>query len=209
MITEATKSVVDAEDVLGFWFADSAGGPVAVERRNRLWFRGGAAFDRECTERFATTLETAKSGELDHWKESSRGRLALIILLDQCSRNIYRGTAAAFQQDGQALAACREGIEEDHDRQLAPFERSFFYMPLEHAEDREIQALSVRLFETLANESPEQWREQLEANAGYAREHRDIIENFGRFPHRNSVLGRNSTPAEEAYLADDAPRFGQ
>ena len=207
--TEATKNVVDAEDVLDFWFADAAGGPQAVERRNRVWFRGGATFDRECTECFAATLEAAASGELDHWKESPRGRLALIILLDQFSRNIYRGTAAAFQQDDQALAACREGIEEGHDRQLAPFERTFFYQPLQHAEDREVQALSVRIFETLAKESSEEWREHLEAKAGHAREHRDIVEEFGRFPHRNAVLSRESSPAEEAYLADDAPRFGQ
>ena len=207
--TEATNSVVGAEDVLDFWFADAAGGPQALERRNRVWFRGGAAFDRECTERFTATLEAAARGELDHWMESPRRRLALIILLDQFSRNIYRGTAAAFQQDDQALAACRQGIEEGHDRHLAPFERSFFYMPLEHAEDREVQALSVRLAEALANESPAQWREHLQANAGYARQHRDIVEEFGRFPHRNSLLGRDSSPAEEVYLADDAPRFGQ
>jgi uncharacterized protein (DUF924 family) len=207
--TEATSSVVDAEDVLDFWFADAASGPQAVERRNRVWFAGGAHFDRECTERFAATLEAAAGGDLDHWKESPRGRLALIILLDQFSRNIYRGTAAAFQHDDRARAACREGIAVGHDEQLAPFERSFFYMPLEHAEDREVQALSVRLFETLANESPEEWRGRLKADAGHARRHRDIVEEFGRFPHRNAVLRRDSSPAEQAYLADDAPRFGQ
>jgi uncharacterized protein (DUF924 family) len=207
--TEATNSVADAEDVLDFWFADAASGPEAVARRNRVWFAGGAPFDRECTERFSTTLEAAAGDELDHWKESPRGRLALIILLDQFSRNIYRGTAAAFRHDDRALATCREGIAEGHDKQLAPFERSFFYMPLEHAEDREAQALSVRLFESLANESPEEWRARLDADADYARRHRDIVEEFGRFPHRNAVLGRDSSPAEQTYLADDAPRFGQ
>jgi len=207
--TEATNSVVDAEDVLDFWFADAASGPQAVERRNRVWFAGGARFDRECTQRFAATLEAAASGELGHWKDSPRGRLALIILLDQFSRNIYRGAAAAFRHDDRAVATCREGLAQGHDKQLAPFERSFFYMPLEHAEDREAQALSVQLFETLANESPEEWRGRLKADAGHARRHRDIVEEFGRFPHRNAVLGRDSSPAEQAYLADDAPRFGQ
>jgi uncharacterized protein (DUF924 family) len=206
---ETTKCIAGAGQVLDFWFADAAGGPQACARRNRVWFRGGAPFDGECTERFTATLEAAKSGELEHWKESPHGRLALIILLDQLSRNIYRGTAAAFQQDGQALAACREGIEQGHDGQLTPVERSFFYMPLEHAEDREVQALSVRLFESLARESSEEWRELLEANAGYARQHQDIVEKFGRFPHRNALLHRGSSPAEEAYLADGAPRFGQ
>jgi len=206
---EATKCVADAGDVLDFWFADAADGPEAFARRNRVWFRGGAPFDGECTGRFAATLEAAMRGELEHWKESPRGRLALIILLDQLSRNIYRGTPGAFQQDGRALAACREGIEQGHDEQLSPMERSFFYMPLEHAEDREVQALSVRLFESLAQESSAEWREQLEANAGYARQHWDIVEKFGRFPHRNALLDRDSSPAEEAYLAHDAPRFGQ
>ena len=206
---EATKDVVDAEDVLDLWFADAAKSPEALARRNRLWFQGGAPFDRQCTERFAATLKAATGGELEHWKESPRGRLALIILLDQISRNVYRGTAAAFHQDDQALATCREGIEQGDDKQLAPCERTFFYMPLEHAEDREVQALSVQQFESLAQESPKEWHEQLEANAGYARQHRDMIEKFGRFPHRNAVLGRDSSPAEEAYLADDAPRFGQ
>ena len=209
MTTEATNSVVDAEDVLDFWFADAASGPEAVERRNRVWFAGGAPFDRECTERFAATLEAAASGELDNWTDSPRGRLALIILLDQLSRNIYRGTAAAFRHDDRALASCKDGIAQGHDKQLAPFERSFFYMPLEHAEDREAQALSVRLFETLVKESPEEWRARLKADAGHARRHRDVVEEFGRFPHRNAVLGRDSSPAERAYLADDAPRFGQ
>ena len=209
MTIETTKCVASAGDVLDFWFADAADGPEAFARRNRVWFRSGAPFDRTCTEHFAATLAAAMSGELEHWKESPRGRLALIILLDQLSRNIYRGTPAAFQQDGQALAACREGIEQGHDEQLSPIERTFFYMPFEHAEDGEVQALSVRLFESLAKESSEEWREQLEANAGYARQHRDIIEKFGRFPHRNTVLDRDSSPAEKAHLADDAPRFGQ
>lgn len=195
--------------MLDFWFEDAADGPEALLRRNRVWFQGGAPFDRACRERFSATLVAAANGELEHWKESPRGRLALIVLLDQLSRNIYRGTAAAFQQDEQALAACREGIEQGHDKPLAPCERTFFYMPLEHAEDRKVQALSVRCFEALAKQSPEEWLEQLEANAGYARHHRDIVEKFGRFPHRNAVLGRDSNPAEEAYLADDAPRFGQ
>ncbi len=209
MITEATSGGVDAEDLLDFWFADAASGPQAVEQRNRVWFAGGAPFDRECTEQFAATLEAAASGELDHWQESPRGRLALIILLDQLSRNVYRGTAAAFRQDDRALGICREGIARGHDKQLAPFERSFFYMPLEHAESREVQALSVRLFDALANASPEEWRSRLQADAGHARRHRDIVEEFGRFPHRNAVLGRDSSAAEQAYLASDAPRFGQ
>lgn len=195
--------------MLEFWFADATTEPAAIERRNRVWFSGGAAFDRACTERFAVTAAAAAAGELDHWKRSPRGRLALILLLDQFPRNIHRGTAAAYQQDRHALALCKEGIELGHDRELLPIERSFFYMPMEHAEDREIQALGMRHFEALAQEGPDELRGELEKCVEYARQHRDIVERFGRFPHRNAVLGRTSTPDEQAYLADDAPRFGQ
>lgn len=209
MTTEESSEVVDAEALLEFWFADASGGPEALERRNRVWFRGGAQFDRQCTERFAATLAAAANGALDSWKESPQGRLALILLLDQLSRNIHRGTAEAYRHDGRALALCREGIDRGHDRQLSAIERTFFYLPMEHAEDRAVQTLSVQHFEALAEEGPGELHEQLAANASYAREHRDIIARFGRFPHRNAVLGRESTPEEEAYLADDAPRFGQ
>ena len=209
MPTETINSVADAEDVLDFWFADAETGPEAIGRRNRLWFQGGAPFDDECRKHFGVALAAAADGELDHWMESPRTRLALIVLLDQFSRNVYRGTAAAYQQDARALAACREGLEQGHDRQLSPIERTFFYLPMEHAEDRDVQALSVRHFEALALEAPEELRERLLANAGYARQHRDIVEKFGRFPHRNAVIGRANTADEDLYLADGAPRFGQ
>lgn len=209
MTTQPATGIADAEDVLDFWFADATSSAEAIERRNRVWFRGGPEFDRECTERFATTLAAAARGELNHWKESPRGRLALIVLLDQFSRNVYRGTAAAFAQDDRALAACREGIDIGHDKDLAPIERRFFYMPLEHAEDRDVQVQAIRQFEALADEAPQELRKLLDAGVCHARQHKDIVDTFQRFPHRNAVLGRENTPAEEAYLADDAPRFGQ
>ena len=206
---ELTGEAVDAERVLNFWFADADAGPAAAERRQRIWFSGGEVFDQRCSDGFSEALAAARRGRLDHWKTSPRGRLALIVLLDQFSRNIYRGTAAAFAQDARALALCREGIELGHDLQLSPIERTVFYMPLEHAEDGEIQALSVQHFEALAAQAPAPLRALFQANVDYVHEHRDIIERFGRFPHRNAVLGRQSTPEEEAYLANDAPRFGQ
>lgn len=206
---ETTAEVVDAEQVLDFWFADAEAGPEAAQRRQQVWFKGGAAFDQSCSERYSATLAAAASGGRDHWKTSPRGRLALIILLDQFSRNIFRGTAAAFAQDARALALCTEGIELGQDLQLSPIERSIFYMPLEHAEDRDIQALSVQKFEAIAAQAPAPMRTVLQANVEYVHKHRDIVETFGRFPHRNAVLGRQSTAEELAYLADDAPRFGQ
>lgn len=199
----------DAEDLLEFWFAGVASSPRAIGERNRVWFGRDAAFDQQCTEKFAALLEAAGAGELEHWKDSPRGRLALIVLLDQLSRNIHRGSSAAYRLDDRALAACLEGIELGHDRALAPIERTFFYLPMEHAEDRAVQALSVKHFETLADEGPDALRGLLEANIEYARRHCDIVDRFGRFPHRNAVLGRASTAEELAYLADDAPRFGQ
>ncbi len=209
MTTETANKLAEAEYVLEFWFADAATGAEAIARRSRVWFTGGAPFDRACSEAFAESLAAAASGELDHWMESPRGRLALILLLDQFSRNIYRATMAAYRQDERALAVCREGIENGHDKQLSLIERGFFYMPMEHAEDRGVQALSVQHFESLAEEAPEELHDQMQASADYARRHRDIVEKFGRFPHRNAVLGRECTPDEDAYLADDAPRFGQ
>lgn len=209
MTTQATNEVADSEAVLDFWFGDAMTGPEDIERRQRVWFMGGATFDRECTKRFAATLSAAASGELDDWETSPRGRLALIVLLDQLSRNIHRGSAGAFAQDQRALLLCREGIAKGHDRHLSAFERTVFYMPMEHAEDRHVQALSVQHFEALAEDGPGELRELLLANAGYARQHRDIVDRFGRFPHRNAVLGRECTADEVAYLAEDAPRFGQ
>ena len=177
------------EDVLTYWFAP---GP----ERTARWFRGDAATDADVRRRFASTLESAAHGELDGWAATPRGRLALIVVLDQFSRNVHRGTARAFAQDAHALALCVAGLARGDDRALAPEERAFFYLPLEHAEDAAMQARSVACFEALAAEAPEQ-----SGFVDYAREHRDVIARFGRFPHRNAILGRRSTPDEEAFLA--------
>src|SRR5689334_2099390 len=178
-----------ADDVLAYWFAP---GPERAAR----WFRGDAATDADCRRRFAATLDAAARGELDGWSATPRGRLALIVVLDQFSRNIHRGTPRAFAQDARALALCLDGLARGDDRTLTPDERGFFYLPLEHAEDAAMQARSVACFEALAAEAPEA--------AGFlpwAREHRDVIARFGRFPARNATLGRPSTPDEEAFLA--------
>jgi len=178
-----------ADDVLAYWFAP---GPQRAAR----WFRGDAATDADCRQRFASTLDAATRGELDGWSATPRGRLALIVVLDQFSRNIHRGTPRAFAQDARALALCLDGLARGDDRTLGPDERGFFYLPLEHAEDAAMQARSVACFEALAAEAPEA--------AGFlpwAREHRDVIARFGRFPTRNATLGRPSTPDEEAFLA--------
>ncbi|MCY4286238.1 MAG: DUF924 domain-containing protein [Thiotrichales bacterium] len=196
-------------DLMSFWFRDATRSPEAFERRSPTWFNTEPAFDRECATRFAASLEDAARGALDGWADTPRGRLALVILLDQVPRNIHRGSPAAFAHDAQAAAHCVAGIESGQDRSLHPVERIFLYMPLQHAEDLDLQRRSVDQFESLAAEVDDAWRDRFVENAQYARLHRDIVERFGRFPHRNRVLGRESTEEELSYLAEGAPSFGQ
>jgi uncharacterized protein (DUF924 family) len=191
--------IATPDDVLAYWFAP---GP---ERPTR-WFRGDAATDADCRQRFASTLDAAARGELDEWTATPRGRLALIVVLDQFSRNVHRGTPRAFAQDARALALCLDGLARGDDRALAPEERAFFYLPLEHAEDRTAQQRSVECLERLCDEVSSEQRPLFEDFLDYARRHRAIIERFGRFPHRNKTLGRASTAEECEFLAGpDAP----
>ena len=196
-------------DVLSFWFEDAAKSPEALRRRGAVWFHSDPAFDRECAARFAATLEDAARGGLDDWAGTPRGRLALVIILDQMPRNIHRGSPAAFMHDGEAAAHCMAAIGSGQDRLLDPVERIFLYMPLQHAEDPDLQHRSVERFESLASEAGDAWRDYFSENVRYARLHHDIVERFGRFPHRNRILGRESTEEELRYLADGAPTFGQ
>jgi uncharacterized protein (DUF924 family) len=195
-------STDDPDDVLRFWFpADLAEGDHArMVRQLEWWFRGGA--DGEILERFVPLHERAARGELDDWARAPRSRLALVLVLDQFSRSIHRGTARAFEQDRKALALALEGIENGDWASLrSPWEKTFFFMPLGHSEDLAQQEKGVALAEALAAHAPPGWRLALEHSASQARRHRDVIARFGRHPHRNAVLGRISTPEELAYLA--------
>ena len=202
-------SAATPRDVLSFWFEDAAESPEALRRRSAVWFHGDSAFDRECATRFAVALEDAARGGLGDWAGTPHGRLALVILLDQIPRNIHRGSPAAFMHDTRAAAHCIAGIESGQDRALNPIERIFLYMPLQHAEDLDLQRRSVERFESLASEAGDDWLDRFAENVRFARLHRDVIERFGRFPHRNRILGRESTEEERRYLADGAPTFGQ
>ena len=202
-------NTVTPRDVLSFWFEDAAKSPEALRRRRAVWFRNDPAFDRECAARFAATLEDAARGGLDDWAGTPHGRLALVIVLDQIPRNVHRGSPAAFMHDAEAAAHCIAAVESGQDRALSRVERIFLYMPLQHAEDPGLQRRSVELFESLASGAEEAWRDYFAESAHYARIHRDIIERFGRFPHRNRILDRESTGEEARYLADGAPTFGQ
>jgi uncharacterized protein (DUF924 family) len=191
------------EDVLGFWFPDlSNADQDRLAGQFEWWFRGGA--DRTIVERFSTLTERAASGELDDWSSSPRSRLALILVLDQFSRSLFRNTPRAYAQDPEARALTIEGIDNGHyDALSTPWEKTFFFMPLGHSEGLSDQELAVRLAQELAADAPPQFRKALEHSASQARGHCDVIRRFGRHPHRNAVLGRQSTPEESAYLASE------
>jgi uncharacterized protein (DUF924 family) len=198
------------EDILAYWFAAPPASKPELDAAMKRWFGGGADQDATIARRFRATIDAAARGELEAWAANARSRLALILLLDQFPRSVHRRTQLAYAQDARALDLTLSGIDSGLDRQLAPLERMFFYMPMQHAESREIQERGVVEFARLAEEAPEGYlRNTLAGSADYAKQHRDIIARFGRFPHRNAALGRQSTAAEASYLAQDAPKFGQ
>ncbi len=186
------KLSLDAEAaaVLEFWFSE---GP---NERREAWFKKNPAFDEEIRQRFGGLHSRAAAGELDGWTETARGRLALIVVLDQFSRNMFRGDPRAFSTDAKALELAREGVEQGYDRDLSTIERDFMYLPFEHSEDLADQHRAVELFENSSSETAE-----------YARQHLAVIEKFGRFPHRNAVLSRENTPEETEYLKDPNAGF--
>jgi len=183
------------EDVLAFWFGEPAGPP------RREWFRKDAAFDEEIRRRFAGLHEAASRRELDHWRPSPEPMLALVIVLDQFSRNLYRGDARAFAQDGHALECTREAVARGDDLGLLPVQRQFLYLPFEHSEDLADQEASVERMCTLDA------FEETRGVSEWAVSHRDIIRRFGRFPHRNACLGRESTPEEIEFLKTPGSSF--
>jgi uncharacterized protein (DUF924 family) len=203
----STDDAVTPEAILDFWFGSNPGDAATPKERAELWWSKNQDVDDEIRRRFEDHLMMADSGGLDDWLATPRGRLALIILTDQFPRNIHRDTARAFSCDIKALAWCIEGLEKKIDRQLRPIERVFFYLPLEHAEYIEHQDLSVKCFGELLSTVPAEQRPIFEEYLDYAVRHRQIIERFGRFPHRNEILGRESTAAEVAFLAERRSSF--
>lgn len=198
---------IGPEDVLEVWFGPPGSDPLA---KARLWFTKDDAFDAELRFRFEAANESAARGALDAWRLTPRGRLALVILLDQFSRNMFRGTPRAFAQDARALAYATELIGTQEERALGIAERAFLYLPLEHAEDLARQEECVTLFTELlaeAESGPEELRKTVADYVDYAKKHLAIIERFGRFPHRNAILGRPSTPEEIEFLTQPGSSF--
>lgn len=198
----------DAAAVLDFWFGDAAD-PDNVKRRGKFWFAATEAQDRAIRERFGSLHGRAQRGELDHWATDPQSALALILLLDQFTRNLYRGTASAFANDRRALAISGDGIARGLDGSLGVVERAFWYMPFQHCEDREVQRESVRLYKALLDDSPAALAPFSKNTYEFAVLHCEIVERFGRFPHRNELLGRSSSSEEKEYLDHGGQRFGQ
>lgn len=198
----------EIERVLDFWFGACAADGALDPAKRRMWFSDGRNYDADLRKRFGKLHRRAARGELDaEWAATPRGRIALIVVLDQFSRHIHRGTATAFAQDPAAQRLALAGLEQGADRALIPAQRAFCYLPFEHAEDLELQRLSTRSFERLAKEVAPSWRKEYTSFADYAGHHRDIIERFGRFPHRNRILGRPSTPEEVEFLKEPGSSF--
>lgn len=183
---------MDEKKVLDFWF-----GRGRTPRFRKFWFEKSFATDRKIRERFGKALEAAKKGRYDPWAQTPRGRLALILLFDQFSRNIHRGDARAFAADAKALRLAKAAVKKREDRELHPLERVFLYMPFMHSEKKADQKASVALFTKL----------RMKENLWYAKEHKRVIDQFGRFPHRNAILGRRSTKKELEYLARPGAGF--
>lgn len=197
-----------AATLLAFWLGENWRTDWPGEATRRRWFNSTPTDDRQMAGQFGALLDAALQGGLTDWESMPATRLALVLLLDQFARNIFRGEAHAFAGDARALALVQSGIAAGMDASLPIAGRVFFYMPLMHAEELAAQQQCIACFETLQAAVPATLRPVIANNLKFAREHRDIIERFGRFPHRNAALGRADTPDETLYL-ETAKRYGQ
>ncbi len=197
------------EAIIEFWLGDASSSAEELKRRSRVWFSADPKLDQEIELRFGTLLGNEAAEVYDSWQATPRGRLALIILFDQFPRNIHRGTADAYAYDEKALDLSQTGIDAGMDQSLEPLERMFFYMPLQHAEAPGPQERSLTTFRALAESCPPDRRQFFKLSLDFAREHRDLIARFSRFPHRNRAMVRESTAEEITYLEGGGKTFGQ
>ena len=199
-------------DVLDFWLGDGVQLGWPTQNMSKRWFGGGAALDEEIKSRFGLRVLQALNGELGDWAQTAQtpalGQLALVILLDQFTRNVFRGDGRAFSGDERAQQLVLQVIASKADQQLPYVGRVFLYMPLMHAETLALQNECVARFTQLVNDALPSLKERLQDNLDFALKHEEIIAQFGRFPYRNVALGRASTAEEKVFLAD-GPRFGQ
>lgn len=196
------------EKILDYWFGNVNATPEYFKDRTDVWYTGGEKQDREIKDRFGQDLQNAILETNLHWAESSHGALALVILLDQFSRHVYRKTAQAFAQDPMARAIAYRSVNQGFNMDLSVPERLFLYHPFHHSESLEDQDFGILLVNKMLSACPEGWAEHVSESLDFFNGHREVIARFGRFPHRNEALGRTST-AEELDFLESAPRHGQ
>ena len=190
-------------DIISFWFKDIPDNSAILPEIISHWWQKDPVFDAAVKEKFESVLLAAANGELNHFLDEPEGRLALILLFDQFSRNMYRDMPEAFAYDGIALSFAVEGVKIGHDLKLPATHRAFFYMPFEHDERDEMQERSIAFFSQLLDDAPEQQRAVFKGFLDYAKRHKEVIDTFGRYPHRNKILGRESTQSELDYLKNN------
>lgn len=198
----------NVSQVLKYWFGSDPESVDIMQTQKKVWYRGGPTVDRQIKEEFGATIEALEMGRLLEWGESALGGLALVVVLDQFSRHVYRGKRAAFAQDPLARAIARRLVDRRLHTHLTVSQRAFLYHPFKHSESPLDQQSSLDLFQELHESSPNVWRDYTRDSLDNARLHFNLIEQFGRFPHRNVVLGRESTPEEVTFL-ESGSRFGQ
>jgi len=199
--------VGDPEALLQTWFGEDLDTPQVVSARSRLWFSADESFDDFVRQQFGALPDRALRGDFDVWHEAARSTLALVIALDQLPRNLFRGTLRAFAYDAAATHCSQQALARKLDWELHPVEAAFLYFPLEHAEELQLQAQSVEGFRALLESAPAPLRDEFASFLSYAERHAAVIQRFGRFPHRNAVLGRPSTPEEIEYLEEGGETF--
>ncbi len=205
---DTPSALPTAGAVLDFWFRAATDDHLFADRQHKLWFTKSADTDAFITNHFSALHKALMSGLADNWAaQGARSRLAAIIVLDQFSRNMFRGTPEAFEADPLALRLAKAGLQTGEDQSLTEIERSFFYLPFEHSEDLAEQHESVRLFERLVAEARHSFQPICKRSLDYAEQHLEIIERFGRFPHRNTILKRENTPEEAEYLSKPGAGF--
>jgi uncharacterized protein (DUF924 family) len=202
-----THDAITPDDVLHFWFGNQPEQSYSDPGFSKLWWSKDDQVDKDITSRFQSTVRAAAAGELSAWESSAAGVLALIILADQFPRNMFRERPASFEYDGAALSWCLRGIENGWDQEVLPIQRVFWYLPLEHSESLDHQHTCVALMKRLAAEANEDSQTAFDFFVGYAIKHQTIIEQFGRYPHRNAILGRESTTEELAFLQTPGSSF--
>lgn len=201
---------MQAQDILDYWFGDAANTKTEdLKNYFQRWFQGGKELDKEIKTRFGKAVKQAAADDLATWENTTEGSLALIVLLDQFTRSVYRGTAKAFAYDTKALRLCRKLVDSGADKDMSWPQRGFCYMPLQHAEDVKAQQQGIGAYLELIADTPDELKKVVTGFLLSAREHKSIIDKFGRFPHRNKVMDRESTNEELIYLATGAKSFGQ